>query len=434
MKSAIAFALSFSTVLFFAPGLLAENPAPSAKLTARVDKPDAIYHKGETITFVVDVSENGKAVAEGEVHWTLVKDGLPLDKSGKAKVENGVAKIQGSLDEPGFVQARLSYKSNEKATPVTVMAGAAIDPTEIARSMPAPDDFDSYWAGEKEKLAAIPANPQLTSVKSPVENTEAFDVKVASVGSPVSGYFVRPTKAKAKSLPIILTVHGAGVRSSSLPGAAGWAARGFLGMDINAHGLPNGEPEQFYKDLAAGDLLDYRTRGRESRETIYFHDMFLRLVRAIDFLTEQPEWDGKNVVVYGSSQGGYQAIVAGGLDPRVTFFGAGVPAGCDHSASLVNRIAGWPKLVLIEDGKPNAASLKAAGYYDAMNFAARTKAAGAFFTVGFIDTTCPPSSVYAAYNQLTIPKGIYNDIPSGHANSPEARDAVVAAILKSVGK
>ncbi len=34
------------------------------------------------------------------------------------------------------------------------------------------------------------------------------------------------------------------------------------------------------------------------------------MIRAIDFLTAQPEWDGRTVIVYGSSQGGFQALAA----------------------------------------------------------------------------------------------------------------------------
>jgi cephalosporin-C deacetylase-like acetyl esterase len=216
----------------------------------------------------------------------------------------------------------------------------------------------------------------------------------------------------------------------SLGGASGWAAKGFIAMDMNAHGLPNGKPIEYYKNLYATTMKDYRFEGRDSREKCYFTGMFLRLVRGLDVLTSQPEWDGKTVIVYGSSQGGYQAIVAAGLDPRVTFFGAGVPAGCDHTGMLANRIAGWPKLVPNgPDGKPDAKVVEASRYVDAMNFATRTKAKGCFFTVGFIDGTCPPTSVYAAYNAVTIPKQIYNDIPSGHANSREARTAGMKAAL-----
>jgi cephalosporin-C deacetylase-like acetyl esterase len=174
--------------------------------------------------------------------------------------------------------------------------------------------------------------------------------------------------------------------------------------------------------------------GRDSRDTWYFLGMFLREVRALDFLCSQPEWDGKTVVVYGSSQGGFQGFAISAIDPRVTFLAAGVPAGCDHTGTVVNRVNGWPKIVPnLPDGKPDPKVLEASRYFDNVNFAAKTKAKGAYLTVGFIDTTCPPTGVYAAYNALPLSaKAIYDDIPSGHANSPQASAAMVEAVKKHV--
>ena len=161
--------------------------------------------------------------------------------------------------------------------------------------------------------------------------------------------------------------------------------------------------------------------------------MFLRLIRAIDFLTDQPEWDGKTVIVYGSSQGGFQAFAAAGLDPRVTFFCAGVPAGCDHTGIATNRINGWPKIVPIDaQGKPDPLALEASRYVDCVNFAARAKCKGAAVTVGFIDTTCPPTSVYAAYNALTIPKAMHADVAAGHTNTPAASKFMQEAAYRHV--
>jgi cephalosporin-C deacetylase-like acetyl esterase len=408
---------------------------PTLKIVARADRPDAIYHQGDKVAFTIAVRDGGKRAA-GFVDWTLVKDGLPTGQKGTAELKEGDAVATGTLDEPGFLQVRATYRAAAGAKPSAVigLGGAAFDPTAIKRSLPVPADFDAFWDGMKKKLAAVPVEPKLTPVKSPAKDVEAFDVSAPALGLPVSAYLAKPAKAAPKSLPIILTVHGAGVSSSNLGSAAGWASRGFLAMDMNAHGLPNGKPAQFYADLYAGPMKDYRYEHRADREQAYFTGMMLRLVRALDILTAQPEWDGKFVVVSGTSQGGFQAIAAAGLDPRVTFFAAGVPAGCDHSGMLANRIAGWPKLVPLADGKPDPAVLEAARYVDCMNFATRTHAAGAYFTVGFIDITCPPSSVYAAYNQLNIPKEIYNDIPSGHSHSQAARDGMTKAVLKHVGK
>lgn len=409
------------------------EPDSPIKITARAERKDATYRQGEKVVFDLAVTDAGKPAA-GSVEWVIVKDGLPTAQKGSAELKDGKAVASGSLDEPGFIQVRVTYRANpkSKAAPVVGLGGAAIDPTQIKRSLPVPDDFDAFWDGMKRKLAAVPVAPKLVAVKSPAKDVESFDVTAPALGLQISGYLSKPTGAKPKSLPIILTVHGAGVSDSSLGGSAGWASRGFIAMDMNAHGLPNGKPKQYYTDLYAGPMKDYRYENKNDREKAYFTGMMLRLVRAIDVLTAQPEWDGKHVVVSGASQGGYQAIAAAGLDARVTFFAAGVPAGCDHSGMLVGRIAGWPKIVPVVDGKPDMAVLEAYRYIDCMNFATRTKAAGAYFTVGFIDTVCPPTSVYAAYNQLSIPKEIYDDIPSGHSHSQAARDGMTKAVMRHV--
>ncbi len=411
------------------------EPESAIKITARAERQDATYRQGEKVTFNLAVTDAGKPAA-GLVEWSIVKDGLPTDQKGVSELVDGKAVATGSLNEPGFIQVRAVYRPSAKAkvAPVTGLGGAAIDPTQIKRSLPVPEDFDAFWDGMKKRLAEVPVAPSVRPVKAPLPDVESFDVTAPALGPQISAYMAKPVGAKPKSLPVILTVHGAGVSDSSLGGSANWAARGFLAMDMNAHGLPNGKPKQFYADLKVGVMKDYRYEHKSDREKAYFTGMMLRLVRAIDVLTAQPEWDGKHVVVSGASQGGYQAIAAAGIDSRVTFFAAGVPAGCDHSGMLVNRIAGWPKIVPVVDGKPDMAVLEAYRYLDCMNFATRTKAKGAYFTVGFIDTTCPPTSIYAAYNQLNIPKQIYDDIPSGHSHSAAARDGMTQAVLRHVGK
>lgn len=419
-----------STLLGFIlalPVLGANKPAaPAAVLTAATDRADALYEVGETVTFIIRLDAGGHP--NGAIDWMLTKDGVAPTRSGRVTLRDGQATVTGKLDEPGFLQCRVVYQSEK--TKLTALAGAGVSPLKIQPSRPAPDDFDAFWAAQKAAVAAVAPNVRLLSVKSPLRGVETSNLEAECVGPPVSGYLARPLGAAPRSLPAILTVHGSGVRDSKLDGAAGWAKEGLLALDINAHGLPNGREQAFYDALAKGELKDYRQRGRASRDTIYFLGMYQRLVRAIDALTAQPEWDGRTVVVYGSSQGGAQAIAAAGLDERVTFFVAGVPAGCDHTGGLVGRIAGWPKFIATGE-KPPREVIEAVGYYDGVNFAARARAPG-FFTVGFIDTVCPPTTVYAAYNALRTPKRIFNDVTASHTNTPAASRAMRAAVLQYV--
>lgn len=404
--------------------------APAAKLSVAADQRDALYRQGEEVTFVIR-AEGGVLPAE-PVRWKLTKDNYSTISEGVAIFQNGEAKVSGKLDEPGFILCHVTYGKETK------LAGAGVDPLLIKPSMPVPADFDAFWASQKARLAQFPVNARLTAVpERSTEQAEVFDLKADAVGeTPVSGYYMRPRNAKPKSLPAILTLHGAGVRSAGAnTGVGSWVSQDMLALDINAHGLPNGESAQYYKDLyASAKFKGYPYFGRESRDDSYFLGMFLRVIRAIDFLTSQPEWDGKTLVVYGTSQGGFQALAAAGLDSRVSFFVAGVPAGNDHTGMMVNRISGWPKLVTIgADGKPNEKILQASRYFDGVNFASRIKVPG-FMTVGFIDTVCPPTSVYAMYNNLKGEKKIFNDIAARHENTPEASQRMRRAVRDHVAK
>lgn len=422
-----ALALLLVPTLVLAQAAPATAP-PALTLKVTTDRPDAQYHTGEQVTFTISAMQGKEPVGEGSVTCVLSQDGWHPHPPQTLTLQNGRATITSTLEKPGFLLLRVTSGKT------TALAGAAFDPLELKPSLPVPDDFDEFWAEQKAALAKVPLTSTLTPVTSPAEGMEAFDLQIECLGKPVSGYFGRPLNAKPKSFPAILFVHGAGVRSSQLQSTR-WAINegGMLALDINAHGIPNGQPTEFYEALSQGELKDYRALGRASRDESYFKGMFLRLMRALDFLTAHPDWDGKTLIVYGSSQGGFQALAAAGLDSRVSLICAGVPAGCDHTGMEADRISGWPKLVPLDAaGKPDPAAMQAARYVDAVNFAQRAKCREAVVTVGFIDTTCPPTSVYAAYNALPIPKRIHIDVDAGHTNTPAATRVMTEAVRQHV--
>jgi len=403
--------------MFTAAPLFAKEAGPA--WTVRADHENALYQTGETATFTVTLGEGSTIAPDAELFWTMSKDGVDPKTSGKVKLQGGKATLTGKLDEPGFLLCRVTAEADGKGA--AGAWGVGYSPERIGRSMPFPQEFDAFWKDQLDKLAAVPQNPALTPVEGVKEpNVEAFDTRVDCVGVKVSGYFARPKGAQPKSLPIILTLHGAGVRSAGLGGTTNLASQGMLAMDINAHGIDNGKDEAFYKALSDGELRDYRAIGRDSREKGYFVNMFLRAKRALDFLCAQPEWDGKTVIVSGGSQGGFQAFAAAALDDRVTVMVAMVPAGCDHSGMLANRIAGWPKMVPVTDGRPDPAILEASRYVDNVNFATRCKAKVAIVSTGFVDGVCPPTSVYAAYNELPVKDKTMINIPGAGHTVPDS--------------
>ncbi|MGI6544102.1 MAG: acetylxylan esterase [Limnochordia bacterium] len=416
--------------VFFA-GSVGEAAEPV--VTIVTDHADAVYAVDEPVLFTIQVNQDDKPLA-GTVNWTLSKDGGTLLQSGRAELIAGEATVTGSLGEPGFIHLTASYVYAGKT--YSKMVGVGIDPTAIKPSMPVPDDFDAFWDGKKAELAAVPPVANVKPVSSGDARMAAYEVEVAALGAPVTGYLVKPIDAEAGTLPIIITLQGAGVANSSLVGARGWAQEDMIAFSLNAHGLPLGQPSDFYSSkYPNGELGDYRIRGRESREEFYFLGMFLRIVRAIDYLTTLPEWDGKTVILYGTSQGGAQAYAGAGLDERVTFFVAGVTSMADMTGFAANRGVGGHSKALTTGVPLNRLQdvITTMRYFDAMNFATRVKADG-FFTVGFVDTNCLPTTVYAAYNNVPTNKAIYNDLPTGHANSTEAVRLMKTAVREHVAK
>ena len=123
----------------------------------------------------------------------------------------------------------------------------------------------------------------------------------------------------------------------------------------------------------------------------------------------------------GCSQGGAQAISAGALDPRVDLVCSEIPGMCDHTGMLVGRVSCWPKLVTnTPNGKPDPKRLEAARYYDLVNFARHVKVP-TYVTVGMIDSVCPPTTVYAMFNQLPCDRHI-QQLPLGHVQSGEGEN------------
>jgi cephalosporin-C deacetylase-like acetyl esterase len=155
----------------------------------------------------------------------------------------------------------------------------------------------------------------------------------------------------------------------------------------------NAQPQSYYDNLEDGELSQYSSREFTGHKDFYFRLMYLRLVRALDYLVTLPQWDGKRVAIYGESQGGAQTAFLAGIDPRVTAAVLRVPAFVDVAGPLDGRRGSWPqtygyKAKELEDSIP---------YYDGACLLSLAKAK-LFFEAGLVDYTCPPGCVAAGFN------------------------------------
>ncbi|WP_302452303.1 acetylxylan esterase [Victivallis vadensis] len=402
---------AFLSVLLLAGGAAAE------RLTVAPDRPEALYRPGEQAVFTLKLtSEEGKTVADREVRYYLYGDDSIKGKGTLRTGRDGTAEVKTGLNRPGFI--RLAAATGTGKEKVEGSGGAGFDPRKITPARPEPPDFDAYWAKAKQEVDQEPLRVKLTPVPladaGQAAKIKLFDVELncSGSGAPVRGYLALPYAAEAKTLPAVVSFQGAGVHSAGRP--VGRALAGMIGFEINAHGVVNGRPREFYDALDKGELNGYRYRNMDDPEKIYFRGMFQRVWRALQFVKRLPEWDGRTLIALGGSQGGGQALAAAGLDPDVSCCVAYVPALCDHGGLSVGRESGWPRFHRGK-GYDEAKVLPVADYVDAVNFARRIKA-DCFLSTGFVDLSCHPSSVYAAYNVIPAEtKRIVNSPASDHS-------------------
>ena len=112
-------------------------------------------------------------------------------------------------------------------------------------------------------------------------------------------------------------------------------------MNIEPHDVMPDQPKEYYDALPA-ELKKYNTIETRNRDKNYFLYMYLADIRAVDYLASRPDWDGKTLVVMGTSMGGQQSLCAAGLNPKVTAMLINVPAGADANGNAHGRKIGYP--------------------------------------------------------------------------------------------
>ena len=365
-----------------------------------INTKDGVYAVGDSIKVWVNVTPECSPVQE----FTVQEDMLHDIQKQELKLQVGRHLLYADVctkpvnyvftfGEPG---AGDDYK---KAS----IVGAIVAPESFRPGYDAPKDLKKFWTKQVKQMRRLPLECKLTPVpENQINNPDVvcFDMEISMPeGNPVRAYIAYPKNAKRKSLPILMYAHAAGVKGKWCQCDVGLAVKnatrgnGAIAVDINAHGMLNGQPQEYYDALEENVLKNYSSWDFTGHEDFYFRLMYLRMVRALDYAVSLPLWDGKRVFVYGESQGGAQTAALAGIDSRVTAINLRVPAFIDVAGLLQNRKGSWP-------GKYSADPEKYADiipYYDGALLLSLSKAK-MFVEAGLIDYTCPPSCVAAGFN------------------------------------
>ena len=382
----------------------AQPPSTDPILTLKPDHLDGVYALSEPAVWTVDV-KSGDRSALGALTYAVKRDGGDDIATGTINLASGPATITATRPEPGALLAVVSVPNGTRH-PRLWTGGALFAPDKIGPAAPAPADFDAFWKAKLQDLAAVPMNANVVQVSDADvpynDGTPYYKVTLDNIWhTQVQGQLACPVK-KGK-YPALIIFQAAGVGPLQKNMVVHPAKRGYLVLNIEAHDMPIDETPAFYNNLKATSLKDYTSIGVDDRDTYYFLRMVLGCVRAAEYLTSRPDWDGKTLIVSGVSQGGFQSFATAALFPKVTALVTAAPGSVDAYAVLANppRPVAWPACFFPprpED--PDGAKARATlGYFDTIYFAARVHCP-ALVCVGLVDETVRPASDMAAYNAI----------------------------------
>lgn len=369
---------------------------------------DWIYSTGDTATIEVQFYKYG-IPRNGTVEYSIAYDLMADDTKGTAQLKNGRCTINmGTADKPCFRDLRLRLTLDGISYHHHIKIG--FSPDKIRPYTQQPYDFRQFWSEALKEAARHPLKytkeiqPELSNDK-----TDCYLIKLELNRQRQSfyGYLMMPKNAQAGTCPVILSPPGAGIKRIKNPNSRDYyPEHGIIRLITDIHGLNPSMPEEYFEDVRAafdGRIKGYLYQGIDHRDHYYMKHVYLGLVRCIDMLTSLPEWDGRNVITLGGSQGGALALIAAALDERVNLCVANHPALTDMAAASQPGLThGYPHFSTAE-GFLTSAHLNTLAYYDVINFAPYIKAK-TYVTWGFNDNTCPPTTSYALWNTLQCSK------------------------------
>ena len=416
--------------LFCLADLVAQPAAQPVKIVVTPDHADWQYKLNEPAKFTVTVYRYNVPVKDVKLRYEIGPERMTPTQNETRTLPNGTLTIDGgTMKQPGFL--RCVATATIDGEEYRGLCTAGFEPLTIKPTVQNPADFESFWNDAKAELAKLPVDARLRLLPERCTATvNVYEVNMQNYGKSRLYGIVCIPKAEGK-YPALLRVPGAGVRPYN--GDVAMASNGVITLEIGIHGIPVTLDPAVYDNLRSGGLRSYENADLDDRDRYYYKRVYLGCVRAVDFLTALPQYDGQTIGVTGGSQGGALSIVTAALDNRIKWLGAFYPALSDMTGDLKGRAGGWPHLfegnTLAFNNTP--AKINTVGYYDVVNFARLVRVPGAY-AWGFNDETCPPTSMYAAYNTISSPKSLTLYLDTGHWQYAEERSRMNDYLLSQL--
>jgi cephalosporin-C deacetylase len=303
---------------------------------------------------------------------------------------------------------------------------------------PLPADFDSFWDASLVEMRSLDPKLSLVPAKFQAPNADCFHMYFTGVsGARVHAKLLRPKQA-GKPHPAVLMFHGYSGDSGDFSDKLSYVGQGFTvaALDCRGQGGLSEDSGGVKGNTQHGHII----RGLEDAlagkpENLLYRQIFLDTAQMAKIVMEMPDVDPTRVGATGGSQGGALTVACIALEPRIKRAAPVFPFLSDYKRVWEMDLAKDAYAELKEYFRhydPNhvqeAAIFEKLGYIDIQHLAPRIRAEVLWF-IGLMDTICPPSSQFAAYNKITSQKTlvIYPDF--GHEGIPGSNDKIFEYLM-----
>jgi cephalosporin-C deacetylase-like acetyl esterase len=422
LLSMILCVMAFST-------LSAQIRGSEIQVLVQPDHQDWTYKVGDKASFTVSVLKSGTPLDNVSIDLAAGPE-MYQDVKKTTVLKDGTMKLSGTMKQPGFyrvdVTAHVGGKDYKGA------CGAAFSPEQLQPSTVMPKDFSDFWQAAIKEARKTELNPTKRLLPERcTKDVNVYEVSFQNMQWDYRTYGILCVPVKEGKYPALLRVPGAGVRPYG--GDVWTASQGAITLEIGIHGIPVTMDQKVYDDLYHGALNWYWEFYMDDRDKNYYKRVILGCIRALDYIEEYTPWNGKEMGVTGSSQGGFLSLATAGLDKRITYYAPVHAALCDHTNSLRGIACGWPHYFYYNKGVGQEKQIEVSRYYDGINFARLiTDQQQGWFSFGYNDDVVPPTTAWETYNTVKGPKEIVPYQATWHFWHQEQRDEWENWLLKQM--
>ena len=293
---------------------------------------------------------------------------------------------------------------------------------------PKPADFESFWDRGLAEMRAIDARVELVPHPLSANFAECFDLYFTGVGgSRVYAKYLRP-KGISQPHPAIVQFHGySGSSGADWNEKLNYVAQGYSVASLDCRG--QGGQSEDLGGVRGNTLRGHIIRGLDhDAESLYYRQVYLDTAQLAGIVMDMPEVDATRVGALGGSQGGALTIACAALEPRIKLAAPIYPFLSDYQRvwEMDLAVAAYEELkTYFRQFDPRhlrqAEIFDRLGYIDIQHLAPRIRAE-VLMGVGLMDTVCPPSTQFAAFNKIPGTKNyvLYPDF--GHEGLPGFSD------------